>query len=76
MIDFCHRLKKPRNGGPSPTIVKFVRRFDKFALLDQRKQVRDFTGTKAGFTNSEVKRIVLSLSSAKKKTVLFDRPKM
>lgn len=42
-IDYCHRLKKPRSGGPAPIIVKFVRRFDKINLLNQRRVKRSLT---------------------------------
>jgi hypothetical protein len=70
-LDICHRLKKQNNRPTSGIIVRFVRRFDKERVLQQRRIKRNFSTRHLGYSDASDTPIYLNQSLTRNRRLLF-----
>ncbi|XP_046671348.1 uncharacterized protein LOC124361342 [Homalodisca vitripennis] len=73
MVDACHRLGRQTGDNPPGIIVKFVRRFDKEALLKKRRVKRTLSTRHIGRSDDRPIYVNESLSPARRRLYAMAR---
>ena len=56
-ISICHRLGRAQRNSPRPTIVRFVRRVDKIAIMKAKKKLKEIPKWSKLFINDDLTKL-------------------